>query len=117
MEYQNLLNLDSIINSEVKTNPWQYKIIDDIIEKESFNKLKESVTHISNLNKNDEFYSDGIWPNEFESFDLNDEIYDIVIKCASEFLSIKDKLLLVTIIYQNLIILSTELKVLFMMKV
>ena len=93
MEYQNLLNLNTILNSEVKTNPWQYKIIDDIIEKSTFDKLKESVLQLSKLEKNDEFYSDGIWPNEFNFFNLSDEIYDIVLTCSSEFLSLKDALL------------------------
>jgi hypothetical protein len=93
MEYQNLLNLESIINSEVKKNPWQYKVIDDILEIDVFNKIKESVIYLSSLQKDDEFYSDGIWPNEFVNFNLKPEIYNIVTKCASEFLSLKDALL------------------------
>lgn len=93
MEYQNLLNLDAILNCEVKKNPWQYKIIDDIIEKSTFDKLKESTLQLSKIKKDNEFYSDGIWPNEFNFFKLSDEIYDIVLTCSSEFLSVKEKLL------------------------
>ena len=92
MEYQNLLNLESILKTPVQNKPWQYKVIDDILEIDVFNRIKESVIHLSSLQKDDEFYSDGIWPNDFEEFGIGN-VYDDVLTISKEYLSVQKELL------------------------
>jgi hypothetical protein len=87
-----LLNTEKIISETIENTPWQYKIIDNILEESFFLKLKNSVEKLSQIQKDEDFYSDGIWPNEFESFNINKELYDSVVQCQSEFLSIKNEL-------------------------
>jgi hypothetical protein len=92
MEYQKLLNVDGLLNNKVETHPWQYKIIDDILEKDTFDKIKRSIEKISNTEKDDEYYSDGIWPNDFKKFDIED-VYDTIITLSKEFLQLHKQIL------------------------
>ncbi len=88
-----ILNIESILKTSIENDPWQYKVIDDILEENSFLKLKSTLEEISKIKKNDEIYSDGIWPNEFEILNSSNDIYQIVTQCQKEFLSIKNELL------------------------
>lgn len=92
MEYQKLLNLDGILNSKLETQPWQYKIIDDVIEPNAFFKIKTAAEKISKFQKNDDYYSDGIWLNDLKDFGV-DDVYDIIVQISKEFLSIQKQLL------------------------
>lgn len=93
MYQKSLLNIDSIINNHVVSEPWQHKIIDDILDISVYNDLKEALTKLSKLKKNDEFYGDGIWPIECDFFNLPNNIKEYMIETQKEFLSIKDQLL------------------------
>jgi hypothetical protein len=92
MEYQKLLNLNDLLKNPVEKKPWQYKIIDNILEKNTFEKLKKATEIISSVKKDDEYYSDGIWPNDFEQFGV-ENIYDDVLTISKEYLSVQKELL------------------------
>lgn len=93
MEHQNSLNIDGILNSTVIKYPWQHKVIDDILDSETFELLSSAALQLSKTKKNEDYYSDGIWLNDFETFGLNSKVFDSVIKISDEFLSIKKPLL------------------------
>lgn len=93
MEYQKLLNLDSLLNVKVEKSPWQHKIIDNILSQETFDILSKAAIKLSKTKKDEDYYSDGIWLNDFQTFNLEPKVFDSVVKISEEFLSIQKPLL------------------------
>jgi hypothetical protein len=89
-----LINLDAIITAPVIDDPWPYKIIDNILNPEIFNRLRQAAVFLSGVEKDDQYYSDGIWPNEFVGLGLDQKLADDVTLIADQLLTINKELLL-----------------------
>lgn len=89
-----MINLDAILSAPVINDPWPYKIIDNILHPEIFNRLKQAAVFLSGVEKDDQYYSDGIWPSEFVRLGLDQKLSDDVITIADYLLTINKDLLL-----------------------
>jgi hypothetical protein len=88
-----LINLDDIINAPVINHPWPHKIIDNILDPIAFEKIRQAAVFLSNVDKDDQYYSDGIWPNEFVRLGLDQQLADDVTTIADQMLTINKTLL------------------------
>lgn len=89
-----MINLDAIISAPVINDPWPYKIIDNILDLETFNRLKQAAVFLSGVEKDDQYYTDGIWPSEFVRLGLDQKLADDVTTIADQLLTINKELLL-----------------------
>lgn len=89
-----MINLDAIITAPVINDPWPYKIIDNILNPETFDRLRQAAVFLSGVEKDDQYYSDGIWPNEFVGLGLDQKLADDVTTIADQLLTINKELLL-----------------------
>jgi hypothetical protein len=88
-----LINLDAIINAPIINYPWPYKIIDNVLDPVAFEKIKQAAILLSNVPKDDQYYSDGIWPNEFAKLGLDQLLADDVTNMADQLLTIQSDIL------------------------
>jgi hypothetical protein len=89
----NLINLEAIVGAPIINNPWPYKIVDDILLPEVFEKFRKAATLLSSVEKDDQYYADGIWPNEFVELGLESSLADDVTLMADQLLTINKELL------------------------
>jgi hypothetical protein len=89
-----LINLAAIIDSPIINDPWPYKIIDNVLPPDVFEKFRKAATILSSVEKDDQYYADGIWPNEFVELGLESSLADDVILIADQLLTIKTELLM-----------------------
>jgi hypothetical protein len=82
-----LINIDNIINAPIIYDPWPYKIIDNILDQDVFDQFKNAATIVSAVNKDDEYYSDGIWPNEFSKLGIDVSLRDTTLAIADQLLT------------------------------
>jgi hypothetical protein len=90
---QNLINIDNIINAPIIQDPWPYKVIDNILNKDVFEQFKIAATQISTIKKDDEYYSDGIWPNEFVKLNADPLLQNTTLAIADQLLACHDTIL------------------------
>lgn len=89
---KSLINLDAILNSKIIDSPWPYKVIDNVLDDSVFEKFKEAAIQLSKTSKDDDFYTDGIWPNDFSTFNLDSSLEKDLVIIADQLLSIKEKI-------------------------
>ena len=87
MKPNQLINIDSIINTPIIDDPWPYKIIDNILDQAVFDQFKNAATIVSAVNKDDEYYSDGIWPNEFSKLGIDSSLTNTTLVIADQLLT------------------------------
>jgi hypothetical protein len=88
-----LINLEAILSAPVINYPWPYKIIDNILDPVAFEKIRKAAIFLSNIDKDDQYYSDGIWPNEFTKLGLDQQLVDDVANIADQLLTIQPNIL------------------------
>jgi hypothetical protein len=89
-----LINLDAIISAPIINDPWPYKIIDNILDPETFSRLSQAAAFLSGVEKDDQYYTDGIWPCEFIRLGLDQQLADDVTVIADQLLTINKDILL-----------------------
>jgi hypothetical protein len=58
-----------------------------------FEKFKKAAVHLSKTEKDDEYYSDGVWPSDFNTLGLDESLYQNTLDIADQLLSCQEKLL------------------------
>lgn len=93
MKPNQLININNIINAPIIHDPWPYKIIDNILDQDVFDQFKDAATVVSTIKKDDEYYSDGIWPNEFSKLGIDSSLTDTTLAIANQLLIYQEKIL------------------------
>ena len=87
MKPNQLININNIINAPIIHDPWPYKIIDNILDQDVFDQFKDAATVVSTIKKDDEYYSDGIWPNEFSKLGIDLSLTNTTLAIADQLLT------------------------------
>jgi hypothetical protein len=87
-----MINLEAIISAPIVNDPWPHKVIDNILDDITFEKFRQAAITLSKTEK-DEFYADGLWPNEFSKFGLDSSLESLAVSIADQLLTINKDIL------------------------
>lgn len=85
-------NLEEIIKGNIVEHPWPYKIIDNVLNDETFEIIKHATLEISKTDR-ELIPFDDIWPSDLDRFNLASSIEPMLIDMADELLGISKPLL------------------------
>jgi hypothetical protein len=86
-----MIDINKIYSSELIKDPWEYKVIDDFFPKEIFEQIRDSVSCLGNLVKDNEYKL--IFINEAEKFGVNSMAIENIISATDDILDNLDSIL------------------------
>jgi hypothetical protein len=88
-----MINIKNIKNAEIRTDPWEHLVVENILDLDIFNKLvkefKKLTPKLIDVKRN----KDGWWPNELADMEVDQEIIDILMNINRQILQNSDVVL------------------------
>lgn len=88
-----LINLEGILNASIDYDPWPHKLVDNVLRPDVYEKFRKAAEDISKTEKDDLYYGDGIWPNEFIKLGMDETLAEDSATISDQLLTINQELL------------------------
>jgi hypothetical protein len=88
-----MINIKNIKNAEIRTDPWEHLVIENILDLDIFKKLVEEFKKLTPKLIDVKRNKDGWWPNELADMGVDQEIIDILMNINRQILQNSDVVL------------------------
>lgn len=88
-----MINIDNIINAPLILDPWPHKIIDNVLDQAVFDQLSKAAKIITDATEQYPRDGDGIWLSTAQSYGVDVDTINNVIKISNEWLKHNSKVL------------------------
>jgi hypothetical protein len=88
-----MINLDNILTSPNVADPWEYKIVDNILPDDTYAKIVNESDKLHQFLRNSPSNQDGIWMFKAKEYGVSQEVIDIILNINGVLLKNAEKLL------------------------
>jgi len=88
-----MINLQNILQSPVENDPWPYKIVDDILDKEVYFKILKSSEKLVKSAAYEKRDPNGLWMYKAKEYGIDQDIIDLIMEINLFLLKNSDKVL------------------------
>jgi hypothetical protein len=88
-----MINIDNILNTPVQTDPWEYKLIDQILDEELLEKITKEVVKISKFLDGRETDQNGVWLHKAIEYGFDPDVAEMILEVNKKLLHIAPKLM------------------------
>jgi hypothetical protein len=88
-----MLNIENILESPIITNPWQYQLVDNILTKESYDKILEGGKILAEAAAQEPRDPNGIWMHDAAKYGVPNDTINLIMDLNLQFLQNHNKVL------------------------
>jgi hypothetical protein len=81
-----MINIENILKTEIITDPWQYQLVNNVLTKESYEKILYGGQLLANAAAHEPRDPNGIWMHDAEQYGVPEDVIDLIMDLNLQFL-------------------------------